>query len=210
MFVYLEFPAGPPSTNNHHFLFFGTFVLKTISKFGQSANFVHVTKIVKCQKSRMLCARYCYVCRAGIACSVICKKFTLRDFHITNNRRDQFMFEPTMKSWSGEIIWYSVCISKGVCFFAVVIPLHFSFVIHWMKSNFFNPENCSNFLQSLNAGSCKLCINKRWMFGVLEFITCCSPLQCSRISWKQVGINKWTLQILAFRNSMLLLTDRVS
>ena len=125
----------------------------------------------------MLCGPYCDVCRAGIAYGVICKVFTLNDFHIAYNRWGQFCLEPSIKSWSGKVPWYSICISKRSLFLRCCdTNWHYSFVIHWMKSNFFWPQNCSNFLQSSNAGSCNLCRNMRWIFGILRFVKfdrCC-------------------------------------
>ena len=49
-------------------------------------------EIQKNQNARMLCAPYCDLCMAGIVYSLICKDFTLNDFHITYNRWDQFNF----------------------------------------------------------------------------------------------------------------------
>ena len=154
----------------------------------------------------MLCASYCNICRAGIAYSVFCKVFTVNDFHIIYNRWDQFMFRASneiMVRQSNMIFHFHK--QSSLLFCCCDSNWHFRFVIHLMKSNFFWPQYWSNFLQSSNAGSCKLFRNKRWMFGILgfvEFYRCCVSvslsLQCSRIYWKQMEINGWTLQIVAF------------
>ena len=154
----------------------------------------------------MLCASHCDVCRAWIAYSVICKAFTLNDFQITKHRWDQFMFRAnneTMVRQSNSISFMHTQRSLFLRFCDT--NWHFDFVIHWMKSNLFWSENSSNSLQSSNAGLCKPSINMRWMFeilGYVKFDRCCVyvmlSLQCFEIYWKQVQVNGWTLQIVAF------------
>ena len=96
---------------------------------------------------------------------------------------------------------------------------YFSFLIHWMKINFCWSQNCITFLQGFNAGSCKLCRDMRWNFGILGFIKfeiCCVYVSLPSSVWKFLGDN-WrkngcTLQIVAFviQCFLLLLTDWLS
>ena len=199
MLVYLRFSSGPPSI-----VTVITFISLELLAWKISVITVHlvyVTKVVKCQTTRMFCAPSWYVCRAGIAYSVICKVFTLNDIHITYKQWDEFMFRI-----NNEIIVrqnnliFRMRRQKSLFLRCCDTSWHSSFVIHWMKGNFLRPQNCSNFLQSSNAGSCNFYRNMRLMFGILGFVKvdrCCGyaslSLQCSRISWKQVEINRWTL-----------------
>ena len=85
---------------------------------------------------------------------------------------------------------------------------HFSFVIIKWKVTSSAPKIAaisSKGYWILDTGSCKLCRNLRWMFGILGFVKfdrCCMYVslyfQCSRISWRKVEINWWTLQVVAF------------
>ena len=82
---------------------------------------------------------------------------------------------------------------------------HFSFVIIEWKVTSSGPKFAAISSKAINAGSCNICRNMRWILGILRFLKfyrCCvyvsHSLQCSRNSWKQVAINGWTLQIVAF------------
>ena len=88
---------------------------------------------------------------------------------------------------------------------------YFSFLIHWMKINFCWSQNCITFLQGFNAGSCKLCRDMRWNFGILGFIKfeiCCVyvslSIQCLKISWRQLEKKRMHASDSSLRNSVLL------
>ena len=126
---------------------------------------------MKLQRAKILCAPYCNLCRAGIAYSISCKVFTLSEFLITFNRWNQIMFRANneiMVRKSNLIFHMHKQRSLFLC--SCDTNWSFSFVINWMKSNFLWPQNCSNFLQSSSAGTCKLCRNMRWSFGILGFV----------------------------------------
>ena len=173
---------------------------------GQIVYLVHMKKAVKGWRTRILCALYWDVCRIGIACSVIWKVFTLNVFHITYNRCDQFMFAANNKVMVRQnILIFHMHRQRNLFLCCYDANWYFSFLIHWMKINFCWSQNCITFLQGFNAGSCKLCKNMRWIFGILGFIKfemCCVyvslSIQWLRISWKELERNGWTLQIAAF------------
>ena len=95
-----------------------------------------------------------------------------------------------------------MCISKGFCFFAAVIPIGTLTLssIEW-KVTFSNPRIAAIFSKALILDR-----NMRQMFRILVFVTfdrCCVYVSCRFpssvwISWKQVEIKESTLQIVAF------------
>ena len=143
-------------------------------------------KAMKGWRTRILCALYWDVCRIGIACSVIWKVFTLNVFHITYNRCDQFMFAASNEVMVMQnILIFNMHRRRNLFLCCCDANWYFSFFIHWMKINLCWSQNCITFLQGFNAGSCKLCRNMRWIFGILgftKFEMCCVYMSLS-IQW---------------------------
>ena len=215
------FARASINCNNHHLLFCGTFILKTVGKFGQRLHLVHVAKVVTCSRTRMLCAPYCNVCRVGIVYSVVCKVRILRphrkvnDFQITYIQWDQLVFGANIEVMIKESnLIFHMHKQRSLLLRCCDTNWHFSYVTKWMKSNFFWPRNCHNFFQSSTAGLCKLCRNMRWMFGICKVW----QVLCVRVAFppvfnnflEAVGDKLMNTSARILRNSMLLLTDQAS